>query len=163
MAYYDTGTRGNLKADKTVILSANNASANVNLFSFNAPFLLKRIYAVCTSKTTLTNMTGCYFDMYDGASVALTKNDGVLSTLAVGGIFYKNGSATTTTFSFNSASSANTNGISMYTEECFIVAKTATTCYIRFNYTTTDAPINATIKFFIEYEDILGQATLLAV
>lgn len=38
-------------------------------------------------------------------------------------------------------------------QEFFVIQKAATATYIRFTYTTTDAPINAELEIFCEFVD----------
>lgn len=140
-------------------LSANNATANVNLFKLNGSVIVKKIYGVLTAKTTLTNMTAVSFDMNDAtATVQLTKNDGVMSTAVVGAVIAKTTVATVTA-GINLAATGTIAEIVSQAEPFspFIATqKNGANTHIRFTYTTTNAPIAATMKFFVEYEGING-------
>jgi hypothetical protein len=140
--------------ENTKVLSANNATANVNLFKVFGSVNVKKIYGVLTAKTTLTNMTAVSFDMNDAtATVQLTKNDGVMSTALVGATIAKTAVATTTA-SINLAATGTI--IDAPLVEFIATQKNGANTHIRFTYTTTDAPIAATMKFFVEYESING-------
>lgn len=152
--YLERGTGKVLS--NSITLNANNTSANVNVFQLTGSVEIMRIYGALTDTTTLTNCTGAYFDLYDStAAVAITKNDGVLSGMAVGTFFLKNANtATTMAVADNSAGAVTepaTLGKAFYP---FIVTqKTGANTYIRFNYTTTDAPANATATIYVEYRE----------
>jgi hypothetical protein len=155
MAYWDT-YQGTLtqKIDNTKVLSASNTSANVNLFKLTGSVKNVKIYGVLTAKTTLANMTSVYFDMYDStAAVAITKNDGVMSTALVGAVIAKVAAATVTA-SINLAVTGTIIDAILLGFEA--TQKNSANTYIRFNYATTDAPIAATMKYFVEYESVNG-------
>lgn len=133
-------------------LNANNTTANVNLFQLTGRAILKNIYGVLTSKTTLANMTGVHFNLNDGTNtVVITKNDGVGSSLLVGGIVAKV-QTTTTTAMIHTATQCNVQDLNTFTYPCWITQKNGANTYIRFTYTTTDAPMAAKMKFYIEYQ-----------
>jgi len=139
---------------KTITLSANNTSASVNIFQLTGTVEVMQIFGSIATKTTLANLTAWYFDLYDStASVPLTKNDGVLSAMAVGTIFYKNAAASVTMAIGNNAAWAMeeaATGVKAFMP-FMITQKTWANTYIRFNYTTTDAPINATLRISVRY------------
>jgi hypothetical protein len=138
---------------KTITINANDTSASVNVFQVTGSIEIIRLYGVITTATTLTNCTGAYFNLYDGtASVALTKNDGVLSGMAVGTAFIKNATATTTMAVADNAVGAVTEASSAkFFYPAIVTQKTGANTYIRFTYTTTDAPADATFTIFAEY------------
>lgn len=150
-----------LETSKT--LSANNTTASVNLFKLTGSVIVKKIYGVLTADTTLTNMTAVSFDMNDAtATVQLTKADGVMSTAVVGAVIAKQ-AANTTTASINLAATGTImDGVASGFYEFVATQKNGANTHIRFTYTTTDAPINATMKFFVEYESINGGSLAIA-
>jgi hypothetical protein len=138
---------------KTITINANNTSASVNVFQLVGSIEIIRLYGVIKTATTLTNCTGAYFNLYDStASVAITKNDGVLSGMAPGTFFLKNATATTTMAVANNAVGAVTEASSTkFFYPCVVTQKAGANTYIRFTYTTTDAPANATFTIYCEY------------
>jgi hypothetical protein len=149
---------GGKHVSKTITLSANNTSASVNVFQLTGSCLVRNFHGEITAKTTLTNCTSVYFDLWDGVtSVPITKTTGAsMSGYNVGAFFVKDADvASALTILNNDAGKIKeaTTGNRASTE--FIaVQKTATNTYIRFNYTTTDAPINASIKVDCTWLDI---------
>lgn len=142
---------------KTVTLNANNTTQSINLFQITGNVKILGIHGHITAKTTLTNLTNAYLAIWDGSvERAITKSQGAtLSGYNVGAFFAKTQDA--------SASMANANNsVGNYVEtttdknalqQFFAIQKTGTNTYIRFTYTTTDAPINAEFEFHIEFSD----------
>lgn len=149
---------------KALALSANNTSASVNAFQLTGSVEIMKLYAVLTAKTTLANCTAARFELYDStAAVVLTKNDGVLSNAGVGTVIAKNAIATTTFSKADSVAGALMEAATVGTYYPFIVVqKVAANTYVRFTYTTTDAPANAVLTVFAEWRPING-GTLVAV
>lgn len=147
-------------ATKAVTMDANNTTANVNCFQITGTVQILKIYGILTAKTTLTNCTATYFDLYDStAALEITNNDGVLSGLAVGTTMVKTAIATTTATIIDNAAGAVSDTTFL---PFFVEQKTGANTYIRFNYTTTDAPADAVMTVYVEYR-LLGGATLAAV
>lgn len=145
-----------LEVSKT--LSAANTTANVNLFRLYGTVQVNKIYGLVTRKGTLSNMTAVSFDMNDAtATVQITKNDGVMSTALVGAIILRN-TVSTVTAAINLAATGTIKEIvSDSAFNSFIATqKNGAVTQIRFTYTTTNNPIDADMKFFIEYESING-------
>lgn len=152
-------TNGSI-ATKSVTMNANNTTANVNCFQITGTVQLLRIYGILTAKTTLANCTATYFDLFDSTvAVAITKNDGVLSGMAVGTSMLKLANNLTTAVILDNAAGAYSD---LPFAPCLVQQKTGANTYIRFNYTTTDAPANAVITVYVEYR-LFGNATLTAV
>jgi hypothetical protein len=150
---------------KTITLNANNTTANVNVFQLTGSVEIFKIWGKIATKTTLANCTDVHFDLYDStAAVALTKSTtGVLSAMAVGTIFVKNAPAATVITVADNVAGALTEPAANKAFYPFIVTqKTGANTYIRFNYTTTDAPANATATIYVEYRP-MGVGTLVAV
>lgn len=157
-----SGTYSNFKDNGVMLitektLSANNTTQNINLFKLNGAVRVLKLYGVFTNDTTLTNITDAHWDLFDStASVPITKATTLtLSTAIVGSVVGKITNATS-----NAGFAAGTVGAVAETTEPFLVhefallQKSGANTYIRWNYTTTDAPINAKIKFYIEYRPI---------
>lgn len=149
---------GGKHVTKTITLSANNTSASVNVFQLTGATKIVLLHGEILTNTTLTNCTKVYFDLWDGTnSVHLTKIVGAdMSGYNVGAFFIKDADVLTALTILNNdqariKEAATGNRINT---EFIAVQKTATNTYLRFNYTTTDAPINATVKIDCHWSDI---------
>jgi len=149
---------GGKHVDKTITLSANNTSANVNVFLVTGVCKVFDVHGEIIVKTTLTNCTNVYFDLWDGTvSVPLTKTTTAsMSGFNVGAFFIKDADVTTAlTILNNNQCRINEAAVGAKEGAPFItIAKTGVATYIRFNYTTTDAPINAEVKIDLTWADI---------
>ena len=157
---------GGKHATKTITLSANNTSASVNVFQLTGATQILSLHGEVMDATTFTNCTSCYFDLWDGTnSVVLTKTTGcTMSGAGVGSFFLKDADATVAlTFLNNSqvrVSEPVTNAKSF--SPFVVVQKLSTNTYLRFNYITTNAPINAQLKVDVSWADI-DSGTFIAV
>lgn len=157
---------GGKHVSKTITLSANNTSANVNVFQLTGVCSIMALHAEIKAATTLTNCTSVYFDLWDGTtSSPITKTTGAdISGFGVGSFLIKdaNNASSITTIQNDQArivEAASGNHV----ELGFVaIQKISTNTYIRFNYTTTDAPINAQIDVHVNYKDI-DSGTIVAV
>lgn len=149
---------GGKHTTKTITLNANNTSASVNVFQVTGTLVVLNIHGELMTKTTLTNCTSVYFDLWDGTtSVPITKTTGAsMSGYNVGAFLIKDSDvASALTILNNNQCRINEAAVGAKENAPFTtVAKTATNTYIRFNYTTTDAPANATVKVDCEWKDI---------
>lgn len=153
MAVLDSSALPPVTLEILKTLSANNTTARVNIVKLTGDVKAK-IKGVVTRKGTLANMTGVYFSIYDSTlNNAITKNDGVMSTALVGAVIAKTAVAATTA-SINLAATGTIIDAALL--EFTATQKNGANTYLAFNYTTTDAPIDADVKFFIEYESING-------
>lgn len=149
---------GGKHVTNTITLSANNTSESVNVFQFTGTLDCLLLHAFIVDATVLTNCTGCYFDLWDGSvSVPLTKASpgGDISGFGVGSVLTKIDAAS------SDLDVKNNNQVNLLevsgnkVAQAFeIIQKAETDCYIRFNYTTTDTPIDAQIKVDLNYADI---------
>jgi hypothetical protein len=149
---------GHRLIEKEITLSANNTSANVNVFQVSGSVCVGHIYGEITAATTLTNCTSVGFDAYDGTNtIALDNGGAALSGYGVG-TFISKTQANTQDLTVHDNSQVRVTEIAdkKPCQPFVITQKTGTNTYIRFNYTTTDAPINATLKFYIWYHKIDG-------
>lgn len=150
---------------KTITLSANNTTASENIFQITGTVQVFRLYAEVVDATTLTNCTAASFDLYPtgGAAAQITAASGVLSGVGVGSYITKQAlKASAFNVADNSAAVVNEAAVNRTFTGFVATQKTGTDTFIRFTYTTTDAPINAQIKVYIEYRG-LGTGTLVAV
>jgi hypothetical protein len=138
-------------------LSANNTTQNINLVKLSGAVRILKLYAIFTNEATLTNMTDCHWDLWDStASVPITKATTLtLSTAIVGSVVGKTaGAASNAAFSAGTVGAIAEGATPPLTYEFAVLAKSGANTYIRWNYTTTDAPIAAKMKFYIEYRPI---------
>lgn len=157
---------GGKHTTKTITLNANNTSANVNVFQLTGTVKVVSLHGGVLTKTTMTNCTSVYFDLWDGTnSVPITKTTGAsMSGYNVGAFLIKDSdvaSALTIQNNDQCRIKEAPTGTKVNTE-FLTTQKTGTNTYIRFNYTTTDAPISATVKIDIVYADI-DNGTVVAV
>lgn len=142
----------------TITLNANNTTAYVNVFQVTGTLDIKALHGELVAKTTLTNMTNIHFDLYDGTnSILLTKATGAnMSGFNVGSFIIKNSNASTelTTINNNQARVTEGGTGTKSFQEFLVTQKEATNTYIRFIYSTTDAPINAQVAIHLNYADI---------
>lgn len=149
---------GGKHSTKTITLSANAASASVNVFQLTGSVRIDSLHGEVTSATTFTNCTNVYFDLWDGTtSVPITKTTGgTLSGYGVGAFMIKDADVASSLTTLNNDQcriKEAATGTRVNTP--FIaVQKISTNTYLRFNYTTTDAPINAQIKVDATWADI---------
>lgn len=161
---------GGLPVENTITLDANNTTASENIFQVTGTVAILRLYGVIVDATTLTNLTGASWDLFAAgdAAIQISANNGVLSGTGVGTMFAKTGLAADT-FALNNNVSADLIEQSYEGSDVFsafiVTQKAGVDTFIRFTYTTTDAPINAQIKFYVEYRALgdLGEGTLVAI
>lgn len=153
-------------ATKTITLSANGTSASVNVFQLTGTCEVTGLHGIVLTATTLTNCTSVYFDLWDGTlSVPITKTTGTaFSGFGVGSFFVKSADvlSSLSTLQNNQARILEAATGVKVNADLYVIQKISTNTYIRFNYTTTDAPINATVKVGITFADI-DSGTIVAV
>lgn len=149
---------GGKHATKTITLSANNTSSNVNVFQLTGTAKIVSLHGEILTAATLTNCTSVYFDLWDGTtSVPITKTTGAaMSGFGVGSFFIKDADVASalSTLQNNQARIKEAATGNRVNTEFLATQKISTNTYIRFNYTTTDAPINATVKVDCTWADI---------
>lgn len=154
-------------ASKTITLTANAGAQSLNCFQVTGTVEICKLYALVVDTGTFVNCTGAHFETDDGAAQSdITKNDGVLSGMAVGTYMAKNALAAVTMAVANNATAVLTEqAADKEAFQAFVVTqKTAANTYIRFTYATTDAPIDAQILVFAEYKSVEdGISALVAV
>ena len=141
-------------------LNADNTSAVVNLFKIHGTVEIINAYAEVMEVTTLTNCTGCYFDLYDGTvAIEITDNAGaVLSGAPVGSMILRTGIASQiATVVLSDQCRITETDSSKKTHQPFsCTQKNGVDTFIRAHYTTTDAPINAVVDFYVVYSPFNG-------
>lgn len=149
---------GGQHISKTITLSASATSASVNCFQVTGYNEVFNLHGEITAVTTLTNCNAVYFDLWDGTvSVPITKTTGaVLSGYGVGSGFVKDSDVASalTTMNNNQCRMQEAAVGAKESAKFLVLQKLSTNTYIRFNYTTTDAPINATLSIQIVFADI---------
>ena len=153
-------------ASKTITLDVNNGTQSLNCFQLTGSIKALRLYAEITTASTFTNCTNVFFELYDStSSVDITKSSpgAVLSGLAVGTFMVKNAVASTALeVADNVAGAIVEDSTTKIFHQFFLTQKTAANTYIRFTYTSSDAPVAATITVYCDYVG-LGSGTLVAV
>jgi hypothetical protein len=153
-------------AEKEITLAGNAGPESVNIYQLTGSVEIASIYGTISEVTTLANLTGGHLELWDGtAAVDITKNDGVLSGMAIGTILAKNAAASVTIgINDNSAGALLEGSLAKAYAPFFITQKTGVATYIRWTYTTTDAPIAAKIVWGCRYrprayDGVLGTLT----
>jgi hypothetical protein len=152
----------NTQMKVVVATIGGTGSQNVNVFKITGSVRVLDQWAIITRVGTLTNLTGVYADLWDGsASVDLTADGAVLSGMPVGTFFTKDKVAANA-YSVSDAS----NGALLETLDnrfvgrpFIVTAKNGADTYIRFNYTTTDNPVDFDMEIHFEYE-LMNNSTL---
>lgn len=115
-------------------------------------------WALITEVTTLTNMTDVYADLWDGTnSVKLTKTPGATLSNAPVGTYFTKDQIATETYTVNIANQCRMLETKTKQASPFIITqKESTNTYIRFCFTTTDAPINFKMSVYFVYNTVDG-------
>lgn len=158
MATYSSSTSP-VRLEVSKALAGSGATEVINLFSIVGAVNIKKIYGIVTEATTLTNMTDCHWNVNDGAGdYPITKTTTcTMSSAIVGSVLTKLDAVTAVAYLKDGVAGGVVEGTSaVIPYEFMVIQKSATATYIQFIYTTTDAPIDATMKFIVEYEGING-------
>jgi hypothetical protein len=117
----------------------------LNVFKVHGSVRVIEQYAEIIEATTLTNCTAVYADLYDGTNtVDLTANGATLSGAPVGTIFTRDKVATQP-YSVSVADQCRMSEVlstPIVGLPFTVTQKNGADTYIRFHYTTTDAPID---------------------
>jgi len=147
-------------ANKSLTLNVNNGSQQLNCFDVTGQIWLHSLFGVLSDATVLTNLTGAHFDFWDGAvGVDLTESatGAVMSGFSAGSVFAKTGVQADVMSTGNSDQVRVIEPITGGKEGnspfygCLLSGKGGATSYVRFNYTSTDAPINAIAQIVAVY------------
>ena len=144
---------GGIKLEKTINITGTGA-ITASVLQLTGTVKVINQWAEITAVTTLTNATNVYATLWDGTnSVDLTSDGLTLSGAPVGSFFTKDQIAS----SPYSANIADECRLLETTADRFsgrpfsITQKNGADTFIRFHLTTTDAPIDFTIKIVFEY------------
>lgn len=137
---------------------------NLNVFKVTGTIRVLNSWYEITEVTTLTNMTNVYADVYDGTNtINLTKSPGVILSDAPVGTFFTKDKATSETYTISLADQVRVAEASAKGSVPFYVTqKNGADTFIRFNFTTTDNPINFKMTVWFEYQKINGGTLELA-
>ena len=137
-------------------------TVNQNVFTVTGSVEILKTWAIITGITTLINLTDVYADLYDGnIAIQLTKgNPGgiVLSGASVGTLITKDKDCSNAYTALISnqvrlLESINDRNIQL---PFVVTQKNGVTTYVRFNYTTTDAPVDFTMSIYFEWRPLNG-------
>jgi len=134
-------------------------SQTVNLFQLVGAVRVNQALAVIKSITTLTNLTGLYFDLWDGAAAKeLTSEGATLSGCLCGAIFIKDQIDTQelSVYDTDQARSSEVIDDKRIGKPFSVMAKHGADTFIRLHYTTTDNPVDFTVWLKIEFEPLNG-------
>ena len=149
----------------TITLSVNNGTQSLNCFEVTGTVRVSRLYAEIIDTTTLTNCTAAFFELDDGVvQSAITLNNGVLSGMVVDTFMAKTATSGVVLSIANSATGVITEpaaGKNAF-QRFFATKKRGANTYIRFTYTSTNTPIDAQIRVYVEYKG-MGDDGALAV
>lgn len=146
-------TYGGLITTDAQVLSGNNTTVAVPLFTIAGVVEITGIYGVVT--TTLGNCTAAYFRTNDGSTQNnITLNTGVtMSSAVVGSVLAKTAPATSAlTIQSMTSAKIGENGTGTSNLQDFrMAANPLATSNIEFVYTTTDTPTVGAITFYIRW------------
>lgn len=150
--------KGGKHIDNIITLNANNTTQSINVFKITGTVEVLELHGEIKTVGTLTNMTSVYFNLYDGTNtVEITKATGAnMSGYDAGSFFIKDADASTalSTINNNQCRIKEAAVGTKVSSPFLVVQKIGTDTYIRLTYTTTDAPINATIEVHCVWVDI---------
>jgi hypothetical protein len=145
-------TTGEITVRTTAHITGVTGAQNLNIFQLNGAVRVVEQYAIITEATTLTNCTNVYADLWDGTnSEVLTLDGATLSGVSVGTIFTKDKDVTQA-YSVIQADQCRVNEVvdeKKLGKPFTVSQKYNTDTFMRFNFTTTDNPIN--FKMFIKF------------
>ena len=134
-------------------------AVTANVLQLTGTCLILNQWAEILTITTKTNMTNVYATLWDGTtSTDLTADGLTLSTAPVGSFFTKD-KVSTETYSANIADQARsleTLGDKKAGRPFIVTQKNGADTFIRFHFTTTDAPLDMTMKIYFEYLPMNG-------
>lgn len=156
-SFVDVTMRGGRAIQNWKSFSANATSETINVFEFSGSIIVHKLYAVVQA-TALGNHTGAYFDAYGTSAIDLTEGatGANLSNMSQGAIFHATGDSTVAiNLTDNPASNpVYSEGDIQPTAAFKLSAEVGATNYIRYTYTTTDAPTQGEVYFYIVYTPI---------
>lgn len=150
--------------DEVVHITGVTGVVNLNVFKVTGTVRVLNQWAEITEITTLTNMTDVYADAYDGTNTAdLTKTPGSTLSGAAVGTFFTKDKAATETYTVCLANEVRiAEATSKQAAPFFVTQKNGADTFIRFNFTTTDNPIDFKMRVVFQYQPIDGGNLTLA-
>ena len=148
------GRAAGFHIEKIITLDASNTSDVKGLFQFTKTVQFLGLYFEITDASTLVNCTGLYFDAYDGAVADVITLDGaVISGFEVDscGVKDEDVAAAITVIQADEVRVTEPAAGKKTHAPFMLTAKSGQTDLIRLHYTTTDTPINATLKVCLDY------------
>lgn len=151
--------RGSGRIIESLAVITGTGAVAVNVLQLTGTVLILNQWAEITEITTLTNLTNVYATLYDGTnSVDLTADGVDLSTAVVGSFFTKDKIASEV-YSASIATQCRvleTLGDRRAGRPFLVTQKNGADTFIRFHYTTTDAPVLFTMRISFEYIPMNG-------
>ena len=151
---------------KVITLNVSNGTQSLNCFQLTGTVEVLRLYGEITTTSTFTNCTNVFFEIYDSTATRdITKSGAgaVLSGMAVGTFIVKDAALGTALAVANNSTGMITEGsTAKIFEQFFLTQKTAADTYIRFTYTSSDAPVAATITVYCDYIGLGGGTLVVA-
>lgn len=158
--YQYMSDRNFLKVTKTVNLLSAGSPHTLNIFKIIGTIEITEAHAFITRVTTLTNLTGLYFDLWDGTiSVEITDSvGGVLSNAPVGTIVVKDkvASEIVTCIFADQCRVDEPAPDKKYHQPFTVTQKNGVDTYIRARFASTDNPVNFDIEFIVDYINVNG-------
>lgn len=134
-------------------------TVNTNVLKVTGTVQVISQWAIITEVTTLTNMTNVYADVWDGTnSVPLTKTTTCTLSNAPVGTYFSKDLISTEPYTVNMADQCRMSEMPTknFSYPFIVTANNGSTTYIRFNYTTTDNPINFKMSVYFNWLPVDG-------
>jgi len=162
-----TANPGGIQISKTITLAASGGSESLNCFTLTGSVWVRQLWGVIQDATSFATCTAASFILYEATGPStnqLTKNDGVLSAMAVGTVFAKVGLAGVTFGVLNNAAGAvlEPGAAGQIFSEFMVTQRTgAVVTTIQFQYTTAATPIIGTAQIYATYTPLTAGSKLI--
>lgn len=140
-------------------LTASGGSESLQLAKVHGMVMLNMFKGEITRIGTFTNMTGIYLDVYDGTvATEITLAPGPnMNGYSLGSVIIRDGRVSDNLHQMNADQVRVRNADNdMYLRPVIINQKYGADTYLRFNYTTTDTPIDVDFNFWYRFITIAG-------
>jgi hypothetical protein len=127
-----------LPGNVEVLAAGGTLTESINLFAITGTVEITSLFCEVTTVFSAGALDTAFFNLYDGAAaVAITLNDGVVSSLGVGSVFGKTGLVTETMSIISNADGVVTEHATeeLVRKRFIVTQKTGQATYIRFTYT----------------------------
>lgn len=144
--------------DETVHITGVTGTVNLNVFKVIGTVRILDQWAAITDATTLTNMTDVYADVFDGTNtVDLTKSPGIILSNAPVGTFFTKDKISSETYTLNFADQVRVaEATNKVAAPFWVTQKNGADTFIRFNFTTTDNPIDFKMRVIFQWRPFNG-------